>query len=66
MDRVSGILEIDLGAIQKNWRFLQEKVGKSVQCAAVVKADGYGLGATPVARVLAAAGWAPAGSAGRP
>ena len=56
VDRVSGILEIDLGAIQKNWRFLQGKVGKAVQCAAVVKADGYGLGALPVAKALAAAG----------
>lgn len=55
-DRASGILEIDLGAIQKNWRFLQGKVGKTVQCAAVVKADGYGLGAAPVAKALAAAG----------
>jgi alanine racemase len=56
VDRVSGILEIDLAAIQKNWRFLQGKVGKAVQCAAVVKADGYGLGVAPVAKVLAAAG----------
>jgi len=56
VDRASGVLEIDLGAIQKNWRLLQTKVGKTVQCAAVVKADGYGLGAAPVARALAAAG----------
>ncbi|HXP77424.1 MAG TPA: alanine racemase [Stellaceae bacterium] len=55
-DRASGILEIDLGAIEKNWRFLQGKVGKTVQCAAVVKADGYGLGAAPVAKMLASAG----------
>jgi len=55
-DRASAILEIDLGAIQKNWRFLQAKVGKTVQCAAVVKADGYGLGAAPVAKALVAAG----------
>jgi len=56
VDRASGVLEIDLGAIQKNWRLLQAKVGKAVQCAAVVKADGYGLGAAPVAKALAAAG----------
>ena len=56
VDRASGILEIDLGAIQKNWRLLQAKIGKSVQCAAVVKADGYGLGAAPVAKALAVAG----------
>jgi alanine racemase len=55
-DRASAILEIDLGAIQRNWRILQQKVGKSVQCGAVVKADGYGLGAAPVAKALASAG----------
>ena len=56
LDRASGILEIDLGAIQRNWRMLQAKVGKAVQCAAVVKADGYGLGAAQVGKALAAAG----------
>src|SRR5215469_6804686 len=56
VDRASAVLEIDLGAIQRNWRMLQGKVGKAVQCAAVVKADGYGLGAAPVAKALAAAG----------
>jgi alanine racemase len=55
-DRASAILEIDLGAIQRNWRILQQKVGKSVQCGAVVKSDGYGLGAAPVAKALASAG----------
>lgn len=56
LDRASGILEIDLGAIQRNWKMLQAKVGKAVQCAAVVKADGYGLGAAQVGKALAAAG----------
>lgn len=56
LDRASGILEIDLGAIQRNWKMLQAKVGKAVQCAAVVKADGYGLGAIQVGKALAAAG----------
>src|SRR5689334_20063934 len=56
LDRASGILEIDLGAIQRNWKTLQAKVGKGVQCAAVVKADGYGLGAVQVSKALAAAG----------
>src|SRR5579864_750002 len=50
------VLEIDLGAIVRNWRLLQGKVGRGVQCAAVVKADAYGLGFAPVAKVLAAAG----------
>ena len=50
-----GVLEIDLAGIVANWRLLSRRVAPAV-CAAVVKADAYGLGATPVARVLAAAG----------
>ena len=56
LDRATGVLEIDLGAIVKNWHSLQAKVGKAVQCTAVVKADAYGLGMMPVAKALAAAG----------
>ena len=55
-DRATGVLEIDLDAIVRNWRLLQTKVGKAVQCTAVVKADAYGLGMAPVAKALAAAG----------
>ncbi|HTZ79972.1 MAG TPA: alanine racemase [Stellaceae bacterium] len=55
-NRPTGVLEIDLGAIQKNWRSLQARVGKAVQCAAVVKADGYGLGGPQVGKALAAVG----------
>ena len=53
--RAGGILEIDLGAIVANWRLLAAIVAPA-QCAAVVKADGYGLGAAPVAKALSAAG----------
>ena len=53
--RAGGILEIDLGAIVANWRLLAAR-GASARCAAVVKANGYGLGAAPVAKALAAAG----------
>jgi alanine racemase len=48
-------LTIDLGAIVANWRWLAERSG-TAECAAVVKADAYGLGVAPVARALAAAG----------
>lgn len=48
------VLSIDLGAIVANWRALALRHG--APCAAVVKADAYGLGAIPVARALAAAG----------
>src|SRR5258708_30958733 len=53
--RAGAILEVDLGAIVANWRFLAAKVAPA-QCAAVVKADAYGLGAARVATALAAAG----------
>lgn len=45
------ILTIDLGAVRKNYRRLQARLG-GAKCAGVVKADGYGLGAVPVARAL--------------
>jgi len=53
--RAGAILEIDLGAIVANWRLLAKKAAPAA-CAAVVKANGYGLGAAPVARALAAEG----------
>ena len=53
--RAGAILEIDLGAIVANWRRLAE-IAAPAACAAVVKANGYGLGATPVAQALLAAG----------
>src|SRR5436309_13232068 len=53
--RAGALLEIDLGAIVSNWRLLAQQAAPAV-CAAVVKANAYGLGAAPVARALAAAG----------
>ncbi|MGC1486209.1 MAG: alanine racemase, partial [Albidovulum sp.] len=50
----SGTLTIDLAALAANWRALAAMGG--AEAAAVVKADGYGLGAGPVARALWAAG----------
>ena len=52
---VGGILTIDLAAIEANWRALGRRAMPS-ECAAVVKADGYGLGLAPVAKRLAKAG----------
>ena len=52
-----GILTIDLGAIVANWRSLGARAAPA-QCAAVVKADGYGCGVEQVAGVLAQAGCA--------
>jgi alanine racemase len=48
----SGILDIDLDAIAANWRALDAMSPAHVQTAVMVKADGYGLGAAPVARAL--------------
>lgn len=51
-----GLLTIDLDAIAANWCLLRERMGPGRDTTGVVKADGYGLGAAPVARTLAAAG----------
>ncbi|MDQ0319092.1 alanine racemase [Pararhizobium capsulatum DSM 1112] len=51
----SGILTIDLGALQRNYRRLS-KAASPAKASAVVKADGYGLGATTVSRALYAEG----------
>ena len=47
-------LTINLAALAQNWRNLNAQTG--VETAAVVKADGYGLGVAPVAKALARAG----------
>src|SRR5215831_2636577 len=52
---IGGILTIDLGAIAANWFELGRRAMPS-ECAAVIKANGYGCGIEPVARVLAGAG----------
>lgn len=49
------VLSIDLGAVADNYRILKERLDRA-ECAAVVKADGYGLGAAQVAQVLFDAG----------
>jgi alanine racemase len=49
--RVGAVLAIDLAALVANWCDLAARVAPA-ECAAVVKADGYGLGAVPVARAL--------------
>ena len=51
-----GTLTIDLDAVTANWRALDRRSDATVQTGAVVKSDGYGLGAARVGRALAAAG----------
>ena len=48
-------LTIDLDAVVANYRLLSA-TAPGAECAGVVKANGYGLGAAPVVRALAAAG----------
>jgi alanine racemase len=50
-----GTLTIDLAAIEANWRTLAHQA-LTVECAAVVKADAYGLGLEPVTAALVKAG----------
>lgn len=51
----TGVVTIDLAAIQQNWRALAKFVAPA-ECGAVVKADAYGLGASKVIPALAATG----------
>ena len=48
--------EIDVEALQHNYRVARELAGPETKVMAVVKADGYGHGAVTVARALAVAG----------
>jgi alanine racemase len=54
-ERAGAILTIDLASIVANYRSLRDRVAPA-ECAAVVKADAYGLGAGRVAPVLRDAG----------
>ncbi|WP_281856741.1 alanine racemase [Litoreibacter halocynthiae] len=50
----TGTLHIDLNALVDNWQMLDRQ--SATETGAVVKADGYGLGAGRVAKALAGAG----------
>jgi alanine racemase len=54
-DLAGAVLSIDLGAIQKNWRYLASHAG-TAECGAAVKGNAYGLGVEPVGRALWEAG----------
>jgi alanine racemase len=53
--QVEALLTVDLDAVVSNWRLLAGMAGRA-ECAAVVKADAYGLGAAQVSAALEAAG----------
>ena len=50
-----GTLTVDLAAIEANWRTLSRQL-RTVECAAVVKANAYGLGLEAVTAKLTRAG----------
>jgi alanine racemase len=49
------LLSIDLDALAANWRLLRDRA-QGAECAAVIKADGYGIGLAPAAHSLSKAG----------
>ena len=52
---MSTLITIDLDALEANYRFCREQM-QPASCAAVVKADAYGLGLREIAPVLRHAG----------
>jgi alanine racemase len=50
-----GSVRIDLGALTANWQLLAETAAPA-ECAAVVKANAYGIGVAQAAPALASAG----------
>ena len=54
-DRAGAVLSIDLAALVTNWRLLKSKCAAR-DTGAVIKADGYGIGAVQAAVALKGAG----------
>ncbi len=54
-EQAGGVLTIDLAALEANWRALSRRATPA-ECAAVIKANGYGCGLEPVAYRLARGG----------
>lgn len=58
LEAAGAVLTIDLAALAANWLGLGRRLRPDCRAGAVVKADGYGLGAVPVAKALERAGCA--------
>ncbi len=56
MKSSTGILTIDLSAIEANWRTINNQLSGETSAAAVIKANAYGLGAAHVGPTLYQAG----------
>lgn len=52
MTQTESRLTINLGAVRRNWQRLQDQLHPGALCAAVIKANAYGLGAAQVAPAL--------------
>lgn len=52
----TGVLTINLSAIESNWRYVSTSLRAGAACAAVVKANAYGVGVSGVAPALYGAG----------
>jgi alanine racemase len=52
----TGVLTIDLTAIQSNWLYVSACLREGAECAAAVKANAYGVGAVEVTKALYAVG----------
>ncbi len=63
MARARARAEIDLGCVRRNVESLRQRLAPGCSLMAVVKADGYGHGAAPVARACLEAGAAALGVA---
>lgn len=46
------VLEVDLDALVHNFNFYRSKIGSNVKLISMVKANGYGAGATEIAKTL--------------
>ena len=47
-----GYVKIDLGAMEANMQAIKKRVGSGTGIMGIVKADGYGHGAVPVAKTI--------------
>lgn len=56
MNPSTGVLTIDLAAVQENWRRVNAELGSATTAAAVIKANAYGLGASQIGPALYAVG----------
>lgn len=54
-EEAQAILTVNLAALVDNWRLLSHRCG-AAECAAVVKADAYGIGLEPAVQALSQAG----------